>query len=98
MKQIVLLCANGMSTSMLVKKMEEAAREENYDCTIEAHSIDDITDYADVDVILLGPQVKFQLGKVKSLVNCPIDVIEMTTYGTMNGKAALTFAKNLMEG
>ena len=34
MKKIVLLCASGMSTSMLVKKMQEAAKAENYDCEL----------------------------------------------------------------
>ena len=38
MKKIVLLCASGMSTSMLVKKMQEAAKAENYDCEIAAYS------------------------------------------------------------
>ena len=30
MKKIVLLCASGMSTSMLVKNMQEQAKTENY--------------------------------------------------------------------
>ena len=38
MKKIVLLCASGMSTSMLVKKMQEAAKAENYECEISAYS------------------------------------------------------------
>jgi len=33
MKKIVLLCASGMSTSMLVKTMEEAAAEMNFTWT-----------------------------------------------------------------
>ena len=32
MKKIVLLCSAGMSTSMLVKKMQAAAEAENYAC------------------------------------------------------------------
>ena len=30
MKKIVLLCASGMSTSMLVKKMQEAAKDDKW--------------------------------------------------------------------
>ena len=37
MKKIVLLCSAGMSTSMLVKKMQAAAAEENYACEIAAY-------------------------------------------------------------
>ena len=37
MKKIILLCAAGMSTSMLVKKMQEAAAAENFECEIAAY-------------------------------------------------------------
>lgn len=58
MKKIVLLCASGMSTSMLVKKMQEAAKAENYDCEIAAYSAAEAVEKAsDADVVLLGPQV-----------------------------------------
>ena len=36
MRKIILLCSAGMSTSMLVKKMQEAAKAQNYDCSIAA--------------------------------------------------------------
>lgn len=96
MRNIVLLCANGMSTSMMVKKMQDHARQSGYECQVEAHSIDDVKDYADVDIILLGPQVKFQLNKVRSLVHCPVEVIDMTAYGTMNGAKVLEDARKII--
>ena len=34
MIKIVLLCAAGMSTSALVRKMKDAAKAENYECDI----------------------------------------------------------------
>lgn len=97
MKKIVLMCSAGASTSMLMRKMREAAAEEGYDCTIEAHPTSEAADYADSDAILLGPQVKFQLDEVRSKVNCPVEVIDMMLYGTMNGKAVLEFARKMME-
>ena len=44
-----------------------------------------------VDIVLLGPQVRFQKPQVDALVNgrIPVDVIDMRLYGTMNGKAIL---------
>ena len=36
MKKIILLCSNGMSTSMMVAKMKEAAKKIGYDCTMAA--------------------------------------------------------------
>ncbi len=54
MKKIVLLCASGMSTSMLVKKMQEAAKAENYDCEIAAYSAAEAVEKAsDADVVLV---------------------------------------------
>ena len=39
MKNIVLLCAQGMSTGMLMNKMCSAAKASNYECTISATSV-----------------------------------------------------------
>lgn len=64
MKKIVLLCSAGMSTSMLVKKMQAAAEAENYACEIAAYPMTEAGNKAaDADVVLLGPQVSFNLAK-----------------------------------
>ena len=39
MRKVVLLCAAGMSTSLLVNKMRDAAKEEGYDCEINAYAL-----------------------------------------------------------
>jgi PTS system cellobiose-specific IIB component len=39
MKKILLLCSAGMSTSLLVRKMLEDARKNNFDFHIEAKSM-----------------------------------------------------------
>lgn len=95
MKKIVLMCAGGMSTSVLVKKMQEAAKEMNYECTIDAFPTSEApTEGKDADIILLGPQVCFQASKIKS--QCPgviVEPIEMRMYGRMDGKGVLEFAK-----
>lgn len=97
MKKIVLVCAAGMSTSMMVKKMQEVAKEDNYECTIEAHPIAEASEVGkDADIMLLGPQVRFQLGKVKELVNCPVEAIDMAAYGTMDGKKVMDFVKGVI--
>ena len=46
MKKIVLLCSAGMSTSMLVKKMQAAAEAENYACEIAAYPMAEAGDKA----------------------------------------------------
>lgn len=99
MKKIVLLCNMGMSTSMLVKKMEEAAVQQGYDCSIEAHSLSKAKEVGtSADCILVGPQVKFQINRIKNdCPGVPVKDIDMLSYGTMNGEAALSLAKELIE-
>ena len=101
MKKIMLVCAAGMSTSLLVTKMEGAAKDAGYDAKIFALPFSDAPRVLeDVDVILLGPQVRFNLGKIKeeaAKVNpgLPVDVIDMKDYGMMNGAKVLDFALEL---
>jgi len=99
MKNIVLICAAGMSTSLLVEKMQRCAKDDNYDCQINAYSMSESTRVIpDADVVLLGPQVRFNLAKLK--VQYPdkkIVTIDMVLYGTMNGRAVLDVAKKEMD-
>lgn len=99
MLKVKLFCAVGMSTSMLVNKMREAAKEKGLETDISAHSISEFEEQTkDVDVILLGPQVSYLLDKFKEQANGkPIDVIPMMDYGMMNGKNVVEFALKLKE-
>ena len=92
MKNILLVCAAGMSTSLLVNKMKAAADEKGIEVKIEALPVSECSAVIDqVDIVLLGPQVRFQKPQVDALVNgrIPVEVIDMRLYGTMNGKAVL---------
>lgn len=99
MKNILLVCSAGMSTSLLVNKMNDAAKENGIEVSIKAMSITECSSVIDeVDIVLLGPQVRFQKPQVDSLVKgrIPVEIIDMRLYGTMNGKAVLEQAlKNL---
>lgn len=93
MKRILLACSAGMSTSLLVTKMEAAAKEENLEVKIWAISEVNLgNEIADCDVVLLGPQVRFMLNKAQELAkpyDVPVEVINMMHYGMCNGKAVL---------
>lgn len=95
MRNIVLFCSAGMSTSVMVRKMEEAAKAMNYDCKIAAYSVSEATTYGpDADIILLGPQIRFNLNKVRGLLPGKIvEVIDMRVYGMLDGKAVINFVK-----
>ncbi|MBL4933417.1 PTS sugar transporter subunit IIB [Clostridium paridis] len=92
MKKILLVCAAGMSTSLLVNKMLDAAKEKGVEIEITALPVSEASKLVDqVDMVLLGPQVRFQKPQVDALVKgrIPVEVIDMRLYGTMNGKAVL---------
>ena len=96
MKKITLLCAAGMSTSMLVKAMQKAADAENFECEIAAYPTSEAKDKA-ADVILLGPQVRFQKNKIAELLpGIPVEAIDMRMYGRMDGAGVLKFAREKM--
>lgn len=63
MKNILLVCAGGMSTSMLVKRMIEHANAISFDVNITALAIAEAKGKIknnEVDIVLLGPQVRFR--------------------------------------
>lgn len=96
---IRLFCAAGMSTSLLVKKMEEAAKEKGKDADIAAYPFTEMERVIEgVDVALLGPQVGYQLARAKEICDpkgVPVDVIPMQDYGMCNGMNVLKFAYKL---
>ena len=102
-KTIMLVCAAGMSTSMLVQKMQKEAEKQELDREIFAVSTteaDQKIEDAQVDVLLLGPQVRFkkdEYTKKGAEKNIPVEVIEMTDYGTMNGAKVLDTALQIYE-
>jgi len=95
MKTIMLVCAAGMSTSMLVQKMKEAANAKNIEADIFAVSsseADAIFAKKDIDILLLGPQVRFMKAKFENKLkdkNIPVMDIDMRSYGLMDGKTIL---------
>lgn len=102
-KTIMLVCSAGMSTSLLVTKMQKAAEAKGMEADIFATSASDADQQIEsknVDVLLLGPQVRFmkaQFEKKLEPKGIPLDVINMSDYGMMNGEKVLAQAESLME-
>ena len=98
MKNIVLLCSQGASTSILVQAMKKAADTMEYSCDINAYSINMLNEVKETaDIILLGPQIRFQEGKVKAEASGPVKTIEMQMYGMMDGKAVMEMVRKELD-
>ncbi len=95
--KILLVCSAGMSTSLLVTKMEKAAKEKGIDVEIFALSAGEGKKILkDVDLVLLGPQVRFMKNEFVKLATVPVDVIDMLSYGRMEGEKVLDSALALL--
>ncbi|MCD2500697.1 PTS sugar transporter subunit IIB [Clostridium sp. NSJ-145] len=100
MKKILLVCEAGMSTSILLSKMIEYVKVKKVDIDIKALPITECEEVInDVDIVLLSPQVRFQMPQVNALVNgrVPVKVIDVILYGMMNEKAILDQVLNLLD-
>jgi PTS system cellobiose-specific IIB component len=101
MKYITLVCAAGMSTSMLMSKMKDSAKKQGLDVNVIAMSESSFASYKEpTDVLLLGPQVSYLLDKMKSEYEpkgIKVEVINMMDYGMMNGEKVLKDALSLLD-
>lgn len=86
---------------MLVQRMKEAAQKKGIEVSIKAVPVAEFKDnLAEADIILLGPQVKYEQAKLQALadpVGKKVAVIDMMDYGMMKDDAVLDKALKLME-
>lgn len=99
MKNILLVCNQGMSTSFLVEKMKAVAKNENISIKVWAVSDAELNDNWELaDIILLGPQVGYLKVNTEKVVknSKPVEIIDFVDYGRANGKAVLDKALKLI--
>lgn len=99
MHHILLICSSGMSTSIIVRRMEQSAQELGVEAEIWADGLKSLPGSAErADVILVGPQVRFALEQIKKQVpDKPCAVVDMRTYGMMDGSTILGLALKLID-
>lgn len=96
MLTITLLCNLGMSTSMLIGSMTEAAKDKGLPVDINALPFDKIGDRINnTDILLLGPQVRYLLSKFQkeyAEIIPVIEVMNMSDYALVKGEKILNEA------
>ncbi len=101
---VLLVCNLGASTGIMVAKMREIAQNSkalaNIDVKIDARPAGELRDYvADVDVVLIGPQIKHLYENLKEICDqyeIPIGVISTQDYGMIHGGNILKQALRLV--
>lgn len=100
MVKIILVCNQGLSTSMVVTKMQAAAQKKGITVTIEAVPESKLQKASPgVNVILLGPQISYKLSSFKNEYESKgikVEVIKGSDYGMMNGEKILNDALTLI--
>jgi PTS system cellobiose-specific IIB component len=97
--KILLVCAAGMSTSLLVTKMQKASQENGANDEIFACSVDELEEFIDhYEVILIGPQIRYKakvIGEMATKKNKGFAIIDTVSYGMVDGKKVLAQAYGL---
>ena len=98
--KILLACSSGMSTSLLVNKMKEAAEAQGVSHEIWAvgqHEVE--TEMQKAEVLRFGPKMRFLKSKLEPKakeIGVPLDVIAPISYGRGDGAAVLKQADELV--
>ncbi|MBP1046950.1 PTS sugar transporter subunit IIB [Enterococcus sp. BWM-S5] len=102
MINITVACAAGMSTSLLVSKMEKYAAAQNIDVAIIAVPEKQFEKHlSETDILLLGPQISFLEEKYKEKYqesSFVVSTISIIDYGRMDGAKVVEMALSLLKG
>lgn len=98
--RVLIVCSWGMSTSLLVESMLEAAKARQLQLSVEALSAGEFTEQIDTcDVVLIAPQIRHLRKSIEKLAwsaGKPVALIESFHYATMNGQAVLEQVVNML--
>lgn len=102
MIKVVILCAAGMSSSLIVNSIRKAAEAQNVE--IEVHCQPSLSfkdqDFSKVDVVLLAPQIRGQAPDIKAYLkdyNVKVGDIGMYEYGLVKGDLILKQVLNMVK-
>lgn len=99
MKRILLVCDTGLSTSLLVTRMQKAAKDLLVETDIWAVSSSEFkNNYNKADICLVGPQISYLIPEFNTLTNIPILEINNMSYSRMDGLEILEYALKILDG
>lgn len=96
-RRIVLLCSAGVSTNLLVRKMEAEAARLGYPCSVSFYPVNEVQEAASfADVMLLAPQAASNLPEIQvKFQNVKSAVIPKDLYATIDADKILDLAQKI---
>ncbi len=99
MINIVLFCSTGLSTNLLIRKIELAAEKKELQVNVKSYPEAVMKDHIQgAHVVLVGPQIRHAIAEIKEECDrhdVPIEVISAKDYGMMDGEKILDQALRL---
>lgn len=93
--KIMLVCAGGLSTGILMNKMKKYAADKGLELEVKAYAVSDYAAHADdYDCVLMGPQIAYKEEEIrKALPGKAVAVINSMDYAMGNAEAILDSVK-----
>ncbi|WP_034945729.1 PTS transporter subunit EIIC [Erwinia oleae] len=94
-KTFILMCNEGMSTSIVASKMRKYAESQGCHLQVYAINLGKLSlEYPKADLILLGPQLTYMAENISSEINhhCPVLPIDPQHFSKLDGKAVIEAA------
>lgn len=96
-KTIILACVGGLTTSMLVERINEVIHRDQLDYSFYSIGITGMNNLKNIDVLLLSPQLAYLEEKAKASLRVPVAVISDEDFELMRGEEVLRQAEVLMD-
>lgn len=98
MRKVLFVCSGGMSSTIVLKAFEEAAKKASYDVEVNAVGIGEVEDEVKkgYEILLVAPQVRHKFDQFKEFadeVNIPTILIEPRAYSPLGGDLVLAQVK-----
>ncbi len=94
--RILLACGAGLSTSILMKKMQKYCESIGEELKIEAVPVNHVEGYQqDYDCVLIGPQVSYRIDDLKKKLTIPVAGIPSLDYAVGNAENVMKLAHKI---
>lgn len=92
--RILLGCVAGMSTSLVVSRMQKLSESDKI-WAVSSGEI--ISEALNADVLLLGPQLGYRKDELVKALSIPVGVIKQEWYGLIQAQDILDYAYELYQ-
>lgn len=102
-KNLLLICASGITTGMLVRNIQKNIEENNLNVHVysaPAIIARQIINEQQIDGILIGPQSRYEIQRLEDLLSfkkIPFRLISQENYEILNGAGVLEEGLSLLE-